>query len=235
MGGTSYWIQHLLFPNRLAKDPATVSPSPSRPSSPTLSSSEHPASSPSSSLNSLPPPAPPSAELLQAVCSLPHPLHSLWSSLPSTPPSAISDPDAAYTLHLLLTSLDPTVASRWHWKDTRKVLRSLAIMKDGGRRVSETIEEQSRKGAKPRFGSLRCPPSNFVRSSFWLTILVRAILKRYDTLCFWLYADPKALSPRLDKRVDNMLEVSILSQSLLPKSAYPSASYNLLTIITCSG
>lgn len=30
---------------------------------------------------------------------------------------------------------------------------------------------------------------------------------RYDTLCFWLYADPKALNSRLDERVDDMLEV----------------------------
>ena len=31
---------------------------------------------------------------------------------------------------------------------------------------------------------------------------------RYDTLCFWLYADPAELRRRLDLRADDMLRVS---------------------------
>lgn len=75
----------------------------------------------------------------------------LWANLPSASPSATSDPDAAYTLHTLLAALDPPVASRWHWRDTRKVLRSLEIIRDSGRKVSEIIEEQSKDFPKPRF------------------------------------------------------------------------------------
>ncbi|EIM82541.1 tRNA isopentenyltransferase [Stereum hirsutum FP-91666 SS1] len=176
VGGTSYWIQHLLFPNRLSKDPSSSSPSSSRPSSPTSSSEPPPLHSSTTGT--------PSPALLSATSSLSPPLLSLWSSLPSTPPSATSDPDAAYTLHTLLAALDPAVASRWHWRDTRKVLRNLVIMKETGRRPSEIIEEQSREGARPR----------------------------YDTLCFWLYADPKSLNPRLDERVDEMLAQGLMKE-----------------------
>jgi tRNA A37 N6-isopentenylltransferase MiaA len=33
---------------------------------------------------------------------------------------------------------------------------------------------------------------------------------RYRTLFFWLYAEPNALNPRLDQRVDQMLQVRTL-------------------------
>ena len=34
-----------------------------------------------------------------------------------------------------------------------------------------------------------------------------SVLDRFRSLVFWLYADNSALHPRLDSRVDNMLEV----------------------------
>jgi hypothetical protein len=33
---------------------------------------------------------------------------------------------------------------------------------------------------------------------------------RYQALCFWLSAEPKVLNPRLDARVDEMVQVSEL-------------------------
>lgn len=67
----------------------------------------------------------------------------LFDGLSDPPPSASNDPDGALAMHRLLQALDPTVASRWHWRDTRKVLRSLRIIAETGKLPSEIIAEQS--------------------------------------------------------------------------------------------
>ncbi|KAJ7490036.1 IPP transferase-domain-containing protein [Mycena galericulata] len=148
VGGTSYWMQHLMFPDRLAgaqsDEPPVVSES-----------------------------------IAAALASMPPPLLDVYNNLPLQPPDAALDPDAAVALHRLLHNLDPVMAERWHWKDTRKVFRSLGIVKDTGRRPSEIVSEQSESVSKPR----------------------------YRTLCFWLYAEPTVLNRRLDIRVDTMIEV----------------------------
>jgi tRNA dimethylallyltransferase len=74
----------------------------------------------------------------------------LFDALPEAPPSAAEDPDGALALYNLLQALDPVVAARWHWRDTRKVLRNLVIMKQGGRKVSEILKEQSNVSLSPR-------------------------------------------------------------------------------------
>lgn len=75
----------------------------------------------------------------------------LFAKLPDPPPSASTDPDAALAMHKLLQALDPVVASRWHWKDTRKVLRSLRIIAETGRLPSEIIAEQSETDLTARY------------------------------------------------------------------------------------
>jgi tRNA dimethylallyltransferase len=77
-------------------------------------------------------------------------LRQLYDALPEDPPSAADDPAGALALHNLLQALDPVVAARWHWRDTRKVLRNLNIMKDNGRKVSEILQEQSAVALSPR-------------------------------------------------------------------------------------
>ncbi|KAI0267580.1 IPP transferase-domain-containing protein [Russula aff. rugulosa BPL654] len=66
VGGTAYWIQHLVFPGRLAVEPEQIS----RPSLPSADSK------------------PPSDGLSSA-------LSQLFDALPETPPSAVDDPAAA--------------------------------------------------------------------------------------------------------------------------------------------
>ncbi|KAH8108498.1 tRNA isopentenyltransferase [Phellopilus nigrolimitatus] len=156
VGGTSYWIHHLLFPNTL----------PSRAGSLKHSST------------------PPSPRFLNALRDLPKNLADLYDTLPTTPPSAESDPANAFALHSLLSHLDPTMASRWHWKDTRKVLRNLEIMKENSRLASEVIADAHAAG----------------------------ITGRYRSLIFWLYAEPKALNTRLERRVDEMLSKGLLEE-----------------------
>jgi tRNA dimethylallyltransferase len=170
VGGTSYWIQHLIFPNRLASDNSS-------------SSSDESVSI--------------SKDLANSVASLPPHLLSLFNDLPRYPPSARTDPDAAFNLHTLLATLDPPIAQRWHWRDTRKILRSLCIIKEYGRRPSEMIDDQS-KGTTtnlPRFGLL-----------LFVDLLILNI-HRFRTLFFWIYAEPSVLDIRLNERVDVMMEV----------------------------
>ena len=56
----------------------------------------------------------------------------------------------ALGLYNILQALDPPVAARWYWRDTRKVLRNLEIMEGSGRKVSEILQEQSTVALKVR-------------------------------------------------------------------------------------
>lgn len=92
-----------------------------------------------------------SNDLVLAIAALPSQLRALFYALPEQPPSAAADADGAFALHTLLSSLDPIVASRWHWRDTRKVLRCLKIIKDSGGKASDMISQQSEVAIRPRF------------------------------------------------------------------------------------
>nr|AXF50742.1 tRNA isopentenyl transferase [Inonotus obliquus] len=146
VGGTSYWIHHLLFPTGL---PAQAGPSKSMSSAP-------------------------NAVLSSALRNLPGNLAALYTKLPPVAPSAKTEPDEAFALYDLLSHLDPPMANRWHWKDTRKVLRNLEIIKENGRTASEVLAETH------SMAECSC----------------------YRALIFWLYADPEVLNPRLEERVD---------------------------------
>lgn len=127
VGGTSYWIQHLLFPNRLANKELSSTPP-----------------------GAVTPGALMSASLQHSISQLTPHLLDLWTALPESPPNAATHPEDALSLHELLRALDHPVASRWHWKDTRKILRSLQIMKETSRTPSEIISEQSETALVPR-------------------------------------------------------------------------------------
>ncbi|CAE6487074.1 unnamed protein product [Rhizoctonia solani] len=147
VGGTAYWVQHLLFANR-------------------LTSLEHSTSGPSTTL-------PVSTLLLD----LPPPLRQLFENLP--PRGDGVDETTAFDLHTILSHLDPSTAARWHWKDTRKVLRSLNIIRESHQTVQDAY------GAQPE------------------------PVARYPTMIFWLYMDPNDLSPMLDARIDAMVQLGL--------------------------
>jgi tRNA dimethylallyltransferase len=71
----------------------------------------------------------------------------LFEDLPESLPSASDDAEGAFKFHTLLNAIDPVMASRWHWRDTRKVLRSLEIIKETGRRASDIVAEQASRNA----------------------------------------------------------------------------------------
>ena len=131
VGGTSYWLQHLMFSNRLPNYPAASS------SEPSISSFA------------------PDGELSAAIAALPPEMRALLDHLPDPAPSAAKQPDLALTLHEMLSKLDPVISGTWHWRDTRKVLRSLSIIKETGRRPSSLYRAQAAEVALPRYGLRR--------------------------------------------------------------------------------
>ena len=145
VGGTSYWIQHLIFPNRLIPKEAPLAPV--------------------AHANSWSP------ELQDSIASLPSDLLTLLTDLPLEAPSAKLDPDKAFSLHALLCALDPVIAKRWHWKDTRKVLRNLEILKESRKRPSDIIAEQSQdvSDSRPRYSYER-PLNNLYSYSLYCQI-----------------------------------------------------------------
>ena len=121
-------MQHLVFPGRLA-DFSDKAPS---------------------SLDALQD-ADPSEALAGLLASLSANMRALYEELPEQLPTAATDPEKAFAYHQLLSQLDPIVGQRWHWKDTRKVLRSLKIIKESGRLSSDIIHQQSAVQSLPRY------------------------------------------------------------------------------------
>lgn len=117
VGGTAYWMQHLIFPDRLVSSQTSAASYATRTGW--------------------------SEEIQPAISSLPPELFSLFENLPQDAPSAKLSPHEAFQLYSLLSALDPDISRRWHWKDTRKVLRNLEIIRETGRRPSDIILEQS--------------------------------------------------------------------------------------------
>ncbi|BGP14440.1 hypothetical protein JCM10213_004563 [Rhodosporidiobolus nylandii] len=188
VGGTTYYLQNLIFPNQLVNDPSAEA------STPCTSLSYTPRTT--NDVHKFPP------SLRQAIETLPEELLTLFLALPCLP--QLSTPDDfphSFPQHLLpprlrspetltpalfnlLQRIDPSSAERWHWRDIRKVRRALDIVWEG-RRWEDVVQEQQ---ARPNEGT------------------------RFRTLIFWLYAENEALHPRLDGRVDKMIERGLLSE-----------------------
>jgi tRNA dimethylallyltransferase len=113
VGGTAYWLQHLLFANRLA-------------------SFEDAANESLIAFSSVSKATP--------LFDLPPALRQLFDNLPSRGDDV--DEATAFDLHNLLAHIDPTTAARWHWKDARKVLRSLNIIRESKTTVRDMYEAQ---------------------------------------------------------------------------------------------
>lgn len=176
VGGTSYYLQHLIFPNQLVGE-APVQAASSRPPSPTSTGAPDPAST------WAPPPGVPVSPavrtladiehfpplLKDAITSLPSELLSLFLAVPALPD--ISTPDSfppSFPLHVLpprlrspttltpalyrlLSEVDPKSAERWHWRDIRKVHRALDIVWQG-KRWEDVVQDQSAQPSQgPRY------------------------------------------------------------------------------------
>lgn len=80
------------------------------------------------------------------------------------------------------------MANKWHPSDRRKILRSLRIFHQTGKPQSEIIKSQldhfEAHGSEPR----------------------------YKALVFWIYSDSEKLNPRLDDRVDQMIDTGLFDE-----------------------
>lgn len=128
VGGTSYWVHHLLFPQSLPANPEHLK----RTS------------------------APQSPELSHALMQLPQELLSLYNNMPTYSISAKESPERAYNMYELLSHLDPEMAKRWHWKDTRKVQRNIEIIKERGMLASKVIKEAYANSGSRLYVSFPC-------------------------------------------------------------------------------
>ncbi|KAJ1731199.1 tRNA dimethylallyltransferase, mitochondrial [Coemansia biformis] len=86
-----------------------------------------------------------------------------------------------------LQAKDPVMAENWHANNRRKVLRSLEVLHTTGKKHSEWIRESEQARAAEE-------------------------TLRFPTLLLWLYADSAVLNPRLDARVDTMVERGLLGE-----------------------
>ena len=163
IGGTSYYLQHLIFPNQLVGDmptqqpatdsarsvsPTAPSPPPTPPAVRTVADLEHFPPSLKDTITSLPP------ELLSLFLAIPAlPDISTPDSFPPSfpvhvlPPRLRSPTTLTPALYRLLSEVDPKSAERWHWRDIRKVHRALDIVWQG-KRWEDVVQEQTAQPAE---------------------------------------------------------------------------------------
>lgn len=198
-GGTHYFIQHFLFP------PPELSLSRSDPSGGEQQSDGVLAKRDWQPPCDLPPTPqlddlPELRRMLETFWT-PHPVWSTADTQGISQAGAVNSIQIAaswsdaqlLSLHQLLAALSPDEAQRWHWRDGRKVKRSIerwweAQAKSAGTAASEAT-------SAPEDGS---DSSKAGRRA------------RFRTLIFWVYEDMEYLKPRLDRRVDRMVQVGHL-------------------------
>jgi tRNA dimethylallyltransferase len=102
--------------------------------------------------------------------------------------TALSAPGTSSSdLHSLLTLADPAIAAVRHPNDARRVRRSLEVFLSSGRQSDLwAAQQEARVGVKSTL--------------------------RYRSVLFWCWSSPETLDPRLDSRVDTMLERGMLGE-----------------------
>lgn len=91
-------------------------------------------------------------------------------------------------LYHRLSKVDPVMANKWHPSDRRKILRSLRVFYQTGKTQSEIIKTQLDQ------------------------FETHGLIPRYKALVFWIYSDPHQLNPRLDARVDQMIQTGLFDE-----------------------
>ncbi|WWC89196.1 uncharacterized protein L201_004114 [Kwoniella dendrophila CBS 6074] len=199
-GGTHYFIQHYLFPPPELSFDRSESSSTSSKSAPTSTALRW---TPPRPLPLIPQNiAPEMVRLLETFWTTkpewPHGLMTqngegstfeISSSNSSRP--TLNDDAQLLALHHLLCAIDPKEGRRWHWRDGRKVRRSLERWWERGGSddipiaVKENVNSGDTKAGRQA---------------------------RFRTLIFWVYEPLETLRPRLDKRVDRMVENGLLRE-----------------------
>lgn len=100
-----------------------------------------------------------------------------------------------------LRVVDPVMADRWHPNDRRRIQRSLEIYLMTGKPASRAYEEQRERRVLHQSKGTRIGTSEAE---------VASLLQ--STLFFWVHADSKVLSKRLEGRVENMLKIGLIDE-----------------------
>ncbi|KAJ9121453.1 hypothetical protein QFC22_002069 [Naganishia vaughanmartiniae] len=200
-GGTHYYAQHLLFPPaRLSLDRSQTDVTASK----SKNTKWRPRHSLDEILNTLDQTDEHSKCVADRIRSepgvreyldtfyLPDPIFPAPWNEPSSP-SSLSD-QQLLAQHRLLVLVDESEAGRWHWRDGRKVKRGLE-------RWWENVEtvRRAREGKAGEFDGVEEQAQELSRP-------------RLRTLMFWVYDDLESLTPRLDRRVDKMVDLGLVDE-----------------------
>ncbi|SPO20748.1 related to tRNA isopentenylpyrophosphate transferase [Ustilago trichophora] len=178
-GGTTYYCQHLLFPGRLITTSG--------------GGGEGEAAEKEVDLGS----DPAYQKLSEEEKGLLAQVSTGNSAKMDLATRAANDPELGMQLWKLLNKIDPAMAARWHYKDTRKVGNSLRVFKETGRPHSLWIAEQD---AQQQQQQDETQQDNVAGGASG----VQGV-SNYRKLLLWLWCDPPILRKRLDDRVDEMV------------------------------
>ncbi|KAL9043212.1 MAG: hypothetical protein Q9180_000039 [Flavoplaca navasiana] len=119
---------------------------------------------------------------------------------------------AASTNEMLeeLRLVDPEIAARWHPNDRRKIRHSLEVYLTTGRRPSDLYDEQ--QSARSRHTPARDTASELVSQEAEVPTQSTSP-PRYNPLILWIYAELDQLIPRLDRRVDQMVDTGLIEEA----------------------
>ena len=206
-GGTHYFIQHFLFPpSELRIDrPSTIE---------TKGTSPNVRWTPPCPLPDTPDLSPVSRRLLETFWmpspSWPGTEESTKSSQTGDEPAAgpssrstVTEDRHLLALWNLLKEMDEREAGRWHWRDGRKVRRALERWWEAQAASEAPAVEESTQGVEQ--AGRRAKWAFMARGS-------NELMCRFRTLIFWVYERMETLRPRLDRRVDKMLENGLLRE-----------------------
>ncbi|KAI9260147.1 IPP transferase-domain-containing protein [Sporodiniella umbellata] len=92
------------------------------------------------------------------------------------------------------------MANKWHPSDRRKILRSLKIQNKIKKKKKKRIFHQT---GQPQSEAIKNQKEQNEASG---------LVPRYRSLIFWIYSEPSKLNPRLDARVDQMIETGLFEE-----------------------
>jgi tRNA A37 N6-isopentenylltransferase MiaA len=176
VGGTTYYLQHLVLPGRLVSVPSSGDEKYDDDRPVTAQEQKTPSDV---------------AKIAQEACSVPLEAEqlSLLLRIAALSHSATLDDVDPMMIWKLLYHLDEPMARRWHFRDTRKIVRSIKVLIETGKRHSDLIEEQQQHFQADKEGDQGEEGTKL--------------------LILHLECDRQVLNSRLDLRVEKMIEVSL--------------------------
>lgn len=132
--------------------------------------------------------------------------------------SILSNDTPTSTILAKLAEVDPIMAARWHPADRRKIVRSLQIYLQTGRKASDIYAEQA---------AAKASDAEACQS-------VAGSAVEYEPLLLWPDAKDRILKQRLDDRVEDMMQDGLLDE-VKAMRRYACAASQTTKIDQCKG